>query len=163
MQQLPRVYQTKKPQQAVIKSLDTNEATMDTLIACIKFNQTTGMYTSEETNQIMEIDTYVIPFLPKLDPSVHGTKMMIFPDWEATICLGWLKYQMNMELTMNNLILSRKVVRVVGGFTLVCQGWLPIKFVIQGRTTKQALYIWNRNKHKSYQGLALRAFCQSSI
>lgn len=29
----------------------------------------------------------------------------------------------------------------MGGFTLVCQGWLTVKFVVGGKTTKQALYI----------------------
>lgn len=67
--------------------------------------------------------------------------MTIFPDSGATICFGGLKHLLNMGLTTNNLIPSRKVVRAVGGFTLVCQDWLPVEFIVQGRTTKQALYI----------------------
>ena len=42
---------------------------------------------------------------------------------------------------MNTLILSRKIIQAVGGFTLICQGWLPMKFIVQGKTKKQALYI----------------------
>ena len=59
----------------------------------------------------------------------------------ATICLGGLRYLRNMGLSTNNLIPSRKVVRAVGGVTLMCQGWLPVEFNVQGKTTKQALYI----------------------
>ena len=50
-----------------------------------------GTYTSEDTNQIMEIDAYVIPFSVNPDsrqakniPSDHGTKMTIFPDSGAS-------------------------------------------------------------------------------
>ena len=51
-----------------------------------------------------------------------------------------------MGLSTNNLILSRKVVRTVGGFTLMCQGWLPVEFNVQGKTTKQARYICKKSK-----------------
>lgn len=32
----------------------------------------------------------------------------------------------------------------MGGFTFVCQVWLTVKFVVGGKTTKQALYICKR-------------------
>ena len=96
----------------------------------------------------MKIEAYVIPFLPKPDPGQtrdiprnHSTKMTIFPNSGDTICLGGLKHLRNMGLSTNNLIPSRKVVQAVGGFTLMCQGWLPMEFNIQNKTTKQALYI----------------------
>ena len=104
---------------------------METLITHITFNLTPGSDTSEDTNQIMEIDAYVILFSPNPDPrqaknilSDHSTKITIFPD-------SGIKHRVNMGLTMNNFIPSRKIVRVVGGFTFVCQGWLLVKFVIQ--------------------------------
>ena len=90
----------------------------------------------------------MLPFSSKPDPRQarniprnHSTKMVIFPDSGATICLGGLKHLWNMGLSTNNLIPSRKVVRAVGGFTLMCQGWLPMEFNVQNKTTKQALYI----------------------
>ena len=77
----------------------------------------------------MEIDAYVVPFLPKQDPrqakdipNDHGTRMMIFPNSGAPIGLGVLKHPVNMRLTMNNLIPSGKIIWAVGGLTLVCQG-----------------------------------------
>ena len=74
-------------------------------------------------------------------PSGCSIRMMIFPNIGGTICLGGLKHLLNMGLTTNNLIPSRKVVQAVGGFTLMCQGWLPMEFIVHGKTTKQALYI----------------------
>ena len=78
--------------QVVRKDLEANEAAIDTLIAFIIFNQTTGIYTAKDTSQIMEIEPYVIPFSPKPDPRQardiprnHSTKMAIFPDSGATI------------------------------------------------------------------------------
>ena len=145
---LLRVCRAKKVVQVVRKGPEANEATMDTLITHITFNQTTGTYMVKDTSQIMEIEEYVIPFLPKPDPRQardiprnRSTKMAIFPDSGATICLGGLKHLWNMRQSTNNLIPSRKVIWAVGGFTLMCQGWLPVEFNVQGKTTKQALYI----------------------
>ena len=69
---------------------------------------------------------------------------MIFPDSGATICLEGPKHLEKMGLSLNNHIPSRKIVRATGGFTLTCQGWLPVEFTIQGQKTKQALYICNK-------------------
>ena len=114
---LLRVFQARKMPQAVRKSPRANEATMDMLIAHITFNQATGTYTFKDKGQIREIDTYIVPFSPKMDPrqardipSSRSTRMTIFPDSGATICLGGLKHLLNMGLTMNNLIPSRKVI-----------------------------------------------------
>ena len=103
--------------QVVRKGPEANEAAMDTLIAHITFNQMTGTYMAKDTSQIMEIEAYVIPFLPKPDPRqawdiprIRSTKNAIFPDSGATICLRGLKHLRNMGLSTNNFILSRKVV-----------------------------------------------------
>ena len=81
------------------------------------------------------------PFSPTPDPRQNkrtpknqSIKAMIFPDSGATICLGGPKH----------LGKKWKIVQAAGGFTLTCQGWLPVKFKIQGRKTKQALYICNK-------------------
>ena len=136
---LSRVCRAKKVAQVARKVLETNEAAMDTLIDHITFNQTMGTYTVKDTSQIMEIEAYVVPFSPKPDPRQardtprnRSTKMAIFPDSGATICLRRLKHLRNMGLSTNNLIPSRKVVQAVGGFTLMCQGWYPVEFNVQG-------------------------------
>ena len=143
-----RVCWAKKVAQVVRKDLEANKAAMDTLMAHIIFNQTMGTYTAKDTSQIMEIEPYVVPFSPKPDPRQardiprnHSTKMVIFPDSGATICLRGLKHLRNRRLSTNNHIPSRKVVQSVGGFTLMCQGWLPVEFNVHGKTIKQALYI----------------------
>ena len=107
-----------------------------------------GHKTSEDVSEIMETDTYIIPFSPNQDArqaknilSDHSTKMMIFLNSRSTICLGGLKHRVNMEFRMNNLIPLRKIIWTVRGFTFISQNWLLVKFVIQGKTTKQALYI----------------------
>ena len=111
------------------------------------FKQATGTYRFKDTGQIREIDAYVVLVSSKLDPrqardipSGRSTRM-IFLDSGATICLGGLKHLLNIGLTTNNLIPSSKVIRAVGGSTLMCQGWLPVEFIIHRKTTKQALYI----------------------
>ena len=142
---LSKVCRARKPSQVVRKSPEANEAAMDTLIVHITFNQATGTYISKDTGQIREIDTYIVPFSPKLDPRQARDipsgrcARMIFPGSGVTICLGELKHLLNMGLTTNNLIPSRKVIRAVGGFSLICQVWLSAEFIVHGRTTKQAL------------------------
>ena len=118
---LSMVCRARKTSQAV-RSPGDNEAAMDMFIVHIIFNQVTGTYISKDTGQIREIDAYSVPFLPKLYPRQArdipigcNTRMMIIPNSRATIYLGGLKHLLNMGLTMNNLIPSRKV---VGGFTL---------------------------------------------
>ena len=143
-----RVCQARKTPQAVKKILGANKAAMDTLIAHITFSQETGTYTFKDTDQIRVIDAYIVLFSPKLDPrqardipSGRSTGMTIFPDSGASVCFGGLKHLLNMGLTTNNLIPSRKVIWAVGGFTLKCQGWLPMEFIVHGKITIQALYI----------------------
>ena len=108
---LSRVCWAKKVAQVVRKGPEANEAAMDT------FNQTTGTYTAKDTSQMMEIEAYIVPFSPKPDPRQardipknRSTKMAIFPNSGATICLRELKHLRNMGLSTNNLIPSRKVV-----------------------------------------------------
>ena len=74
-------------------------------------------------------------------PSNRSTTLKVFPDSGATICLGAPKHLLNMGFTKDNLVPSRKIIQTVGGFTLMCQGWLSVEFVVTGKTTKQALYI----------------------
>ena len=134
--------------QVVIKSFEGGEASMDTIIAHITFDQIRGTFMSTDGDQVREINAPVIPFSSKPDPrwavnisSSHCTTLKVFPNSGATICLGGPKHLLNMGLTKDNLDPSKKIIQTVGGFTLMCQGWLPVEFVVRGKTTKQALYI----------------------
>ena len=101
--------------------------------------------------QCTEIDATLIPFSPSPEsrsphdiPPPSETVLPVFPDSGATICLGGSQHLRAMGLSQNNLIPSQKVVRTVGNYTLVCQGWIPVKFVVGEKCTKQALYICNK-------------------
>ena len=138
----------REDQQSVIKSFEGEEALMDTLIGHITFDQIRGTFMSTNGDQITEINASVIPFSPKLDPSravniprSRSTSLKVFPDIGATICLGRPKHLLCMGLTKNNLVPFRKIIRTVGGFTLMCQCWLPFEFVVRGKTNKQTLFI----------------------
>ena len=74
-------------------------------------------------------------------PRSCSTTLKVFPNNGATICLGEPKHLLHMSLTKDNLVASRKIIWAVGGFTLMCQGWLPVEFVVRRKTTKQAFYI----------------------
>ena len=52
-----------------------------------------------------------------------------------------------MVLTTNNLIPSKKVVQAVRSFTLMCQGWLSLEFIVNGRSTKQTMYKCQKIQH----------------
>ena len=135
--------------QAVMKSFKADEASIDNLIAHIMFDHIRGTFMSTDGDQVKEISASVIPFSPKPDPrqamnipSSHSTMLKVFPDSGAPICLRGPKHLIDMGLTKDNLVPSRKINRTVGGFTLICQGRLPVEFMVRGKTTKQALYIY---------------------
>ena len=138
------VCQTKREHcRAVIKGFKGEESPMDTLFAHIMFDQIRGTFMSADGYQVTEINTSVIPFSPKPDPwwamnipSSRSTTLKVFHDSGATICLGEKTHLFTMGLTKDNLVPSRKIIRTVGGFTLMCQSWLPVQLVVQGKTTK---------------------------
>ena len=45
-----------------------------------------------------------------------------------------------MGLSADNIIKCDKTFRAVGGFKLVCKGWVPITFLIENKSTNEALY-----------------------
>ena len=82
------------------------------------FDQIRGTFMSTDSEQVMEINASVIPFSPKLDPrravnipSDHSTTLKVFLNSGATICPGGPKYLLNMGLTKDNIVLSRKIIR----------------------------------------------------
>ena len=129
---------------------------MDSLIAHVEFDQETGSYTSSNKNSVVEKEATLVPFSPRPDPrnpkdipGNQSTWLKIFPDSGATICLGGPKHLHCMGLKESNLVPSKKVIRAVGGSTLISQGWLPVQFSVGEMLTKQALYICN-NINKLY-------------
>ena len=132
---------------------DEDSAAMLSLIAHITFNQDNGTYKQGPCGvDIVEICAQITPFSPNPEPrdSVNvpdcnvTTTMRIFPDSGASICLGGMKHLQQLGLKPQHLIPCNKIVRAVGNFEFKCDGWLPVVFVVNGRSTKQALYVCER-------------------
>ena len=131
-----------------MRCIGDEEAVMDALIAHIVFDPAIGTYKPGNSG-LEELEATIILFssCPKTDqghPCCPPTRLKIYPDSDATICLGGLTHLRHMGLSERNMVPSKKKVRTVGGFSLVYHGWLPVMFEIGSRTTKQALYICNK-------------------
>ena len=125
--------------------LTVPEGIMDDLIAHVVFDPATNTYKPGHNNDREEVETTFSlcqdPRWARDIPTAHYTWLRIYPDSGATICLGGSKHLWHMELSERNSVPSRKKLRTVRGFSLVCQVWLPVTFKIGKRTTKQTLYI----------------------
>ena len=118
---------------------------MDALIVHMIFDPATNTYRPGNNSSREEVEATLIPFSPCPDPrqardipSSRPTKLRIYPDSGATICLGGTNPLRHMGISEKNLVHSSKKVRTVGGFSLT---WLPVAFKVGEKTTKQALYI----------------------
>ena len=104
-------------------------------------------HVQEEVALCTSRDITEIPAL--LTPVVNGVRqpakeMMIFPDSGASICLAGTKHMDKLGISANDLSPCLKEVRAVGGTTLICEGWIPIIFSVDGTETKQPLFICNK-------------------
>ena len=68
----------------------------------------------------------------------------IFPDSGATICLAGQHHLQQLNLKQENLICCHKEVKAVGGFNLICHGWLPMNFTIGKHTATQQVYFCDK-------------------
>ena len=135
---------------APVRSLDgeNSDEEASALIAHVRFHQNSNSYTTNNDNNIQEIDMTLTPFQcdsdprrPENIPIVKDNILSVFPDSGASISLGGPKHLKLMGLNNENLIKCDKTVKAVGGFKLVCKGWVPVKVSIDNMTTKEALYI----------------------
>ena len=133
-----------------VRGLQDDEANMDCIIAHVEFDQETGSYISSNKNSAVEIEATLVPFSPMPDPrnpedipGNQSTRLKIFPDSGTTICQGGPKHLYCIGFNESNLIPSKKVIRAVGGSTLISQGWLPVQFSVGEMSTKQALNVCN--------------------
>ena len=146
-----RICQSKgEEKQGAMQCIEDEEAAIDALIAHIVFDPVTRTYKPGNSG-LEELEVTLIPFFPCPNPrrirdipAAHSTKLKIYPDSSATIFLGGFTHLQPVELSERNLIPLKKKVCTIGGFSLVCQGWLPVTFESGNRTTKQALYICNK-------------------
>ena len=108
------VYQSKgRVKQEAIWSSEDEEAIMDALIAHMIFEPATNTYRPGNNSSHEEVEAALIPFSPCPDPrqardipSSCPTKLRIYPDSGATICLGGTKHLRHMGISEKNLVLA---------------------------------------------------------
>ena len=134
--------------QGIIWYFEDEEASIDSLVVHLVFDPATDTYKLGNNNACEEVEATLIPVSLFLDqrpardiPAAYAMRLRIYPHSGATICLGGPKHWWHMELLERILVPLQKKVYTFLGFSLVCQSWLPIKFIIGERTMKQALCI----------------------
>ena len=70
--------------------------------------------------------------------------MTIFQDSGASICLGGIQHLEFIGLKPQHLIPCNKILSAVGNYSMKCIGYLPVVFIVNGKKTKQAMYICER-------------------
>ena len=78
--------------------------------------------------------------MPEL-PNASVVTISIFPDSGANICLAGPKHLHQMGVQPSQLHTCNKAFKAVGGSTLICKGWFPVRFEIGGDVTKQLVCI----------------------
>ena len=110
-------------------------ATASSLVAHVHYDSNIDAFTSPENTE--EIKAEISPQVP----NSHTVTLDIFPDSGANICLAGLRHLQQMGLQPSQLRQCHKRVKAVGGSILICKGWIPAIFKIEGYTTTQPLYI----------------------
>ena len=133
-----------------MRCIGDEKAAMDAFIARIVFDPVTGIYKLGNSD-LEELEATIIPFFPCLDPrqirdipAAHPTRLkitLIVVQPYALVDLYTCGTWDSQKGTWSPLKKKKKKVHTIGGFSLVCQGWLPVTFEIGSQTTKQALYI----------------------
>ena len=102
-----------------------------------------------KANQLKSSHKVIIEIPAQLTPSIYIVQQIFipnchiadFPDSGASICLAGSQHLEKLRVSPDELIPSFKRVLAVGGFQLICHGWLPVQFQIGIYSTKQPLYI----------------------
>ena len=108
------------------------------LLAHVQYKADADHFTS--ANALEEIPA-------SLTPDVKGAttvSLHVLPDSGANICLAGPKQLTQLGLTPQQLRPCNKRVKAVGGSTLTCAGWIPVKFELAGHATTQPLFICNK-------------------
>ena len=76
----------------------------------------------------------------------HKTKLTVYPDSGATVCIAGPQHLHHLNIQSHQLHSTNKRIGGVGGRTIHCYGWIPIRFEIGGFQSKQSLYICHNVK-----------------
>ena len=97
-----------------LRCIGDEEAAMDALIVHIVFDPATGTYKSSNSG-LEELESTIISFSPSPNPrrirdipAAHSTRLKIYSDSGATICLGGLTRLWHMGLSERNLVPLKK-------------------------------------------------------
>ena len=107
--------QSKSDERRSTCCIKDEEAAMDALIAHVVIDRVTDTNKQDNNNGCKEVEAILILFSPYPDPKqardipiTHSTRLKIYPDSGATICLGGLKHLWHMGLSERNLVLQEK-------------------------------------------------------
>ena len=114
------------------------------MIAHVQYDAHKDTYTTLSNNNIEEIPATITQLLSRNTSSTRCTKLNIYPDSGASICLAGPKHLAALGVKPHTLLPCHKKVTAVGGSTLFYKGWLPIEFNIGEHRTKQPLYICDK-------------------
>ena len=111
------------------------------LVAHVKYNPQQDSFTSATDSA----DLVTATMSPKLSAcKSRSATVQLFPDSGASICLAGPQHLDAVNVQLKELIPCNKKVVAVGGSELVCKGWFPSEFVVQGNRTVQPLYICDK-------------------
>ncbi len=108
------------------------------LIAHVHYNPEIDSFTSPDA--IQELEAQVTPVIR----DVKGGTIKIFPDSGANICMAGPHQMLSIGAPVSKLTPCTKRVKTVGGASLICKGWIPIHFSIEGHTTTQPVYFCDK-------------------
>ena len=115
--------------------IDSPQLETGSLIGQVEHDSTNDIFTS--SNALQEIEANVFTKLP----NASAVTISIIPESGTNICLAAPKHLHQMGVHPSQLHTCNKTVKAVGGSTLICKGWLPVRFEIEGHATKQPVYI----------------------
>ena len=113
-----------------------------TLMAHVHYDAPTDRYTSS-TKDVTELPA-TVNLATASNKQHHKSKLTIFPDSGASICLAGPEHLQTMGFTSKDLKPCIKRVTAVGGSKLMCYGWILVKFNIFGRVTTQPVYFCDK-------------------
>ena len=100
----------------------------------------------KQYNSVELINITMSSCLPKHQKS-KPVEQQVFPDSGASLCLASFKHISPMNLSLSDLIPYSQRVTAIGGSTIHYTHWLPIKFTINGNSSKEPIFVCDGVNH----------------
>jgi len=111
------------------------------LVAHVQYDNDRDCFRSANNIEIEEIPATVSSADSQ---SRNGTVISIFPDSGASICIGNSKHLELLGMDGSLLRPCHRRIVAVGGSSLPCHGWIPLRFNVSGHSTTQPVYICDK-------------------